>query len=999
MKKLVQLKITCAILILLCGGSGSSLWAAISGDWEYEVYRSISYLSNNTYISTNGARIVRYLGTNRSVTIPDTLGGQAVISIGQDTLWTGRGVFSSSLYITNVTFSTNILEISYHAFLGATALTNVSLPSRAYIISSQAFVDCYSLRNINLAEVQVIGEEAFSNCTNLSNISLTSVRNLGNRAFNNCTGLINISIGNQMIYRGNDVFAGCTNVSAVSFAQGVRSVGGLNNLPNLSSVSLPSSVNTIEPDAFSGSGVRSISLPSNITAIGVSAFKDCRNLSSLTIPAGVTEIARETFARSGLSSIALPSKLARVGDSAFLGCGNLLAITIPNTLTNLGNNTFESCTNLINVALSTGLHSLGNGTFFNCTKLRDLIIPDRVSSVGSGAFQNCGALTNVVLSKNTFSLGARAFANCTNLPSVSIPDSVAVLEDQVFQNCSRLTSVFLPDSVTRIGNLVFEGCSRLASINVDPENLMFSSENGVLYNQIQVSLLQYPQARQGSSFSVPDGVLRINREAFLNCTNLLNIDLPRSVAFIGFDAFRGCSNLDNLYFLGNTPTLESGDPFSGVPEFTLHYLKRMTGWGATFVGRPTALLRSPVITSASNATARRGSSFTYQITASNNPTRFTAAPLPAGLSLNTNTGLISGTPTVITNIVVTLGAINLAGTNNRTLALNVLTNLATPPALGLPVLPVISSGTQIGGEIGAVFRYQAQASGIVTRFRLGGALPQGLTFQETNGLVGGMPLQSGNFPIPLWAMSGSNAGASVYLTIAVPPLAGPYTNRAFASSVMSNQPAWFAFDGNTNTAWHSLSSGFPHRIVYDLGSNTLVSSVLLHQGSPGLSNSYAKAVQVFASSNQINWLSLGTFQGLTNGRNALTLTNPVTQRFVALRATSGVSTTWAVREVSMGVFRPVLSNGIATKIGPSLRLTGAVQPNGLLTTARFEYGTNSNSLNGFAQVNLPDRNGTSLVGVTNLITNGLVPGKTYFYRLTASNADGTSVTPVGSVGF
>ena len=52
----------------------------------------------------------------------------------------------------------------------------------------------------------------------------------------------------------------------------------------------------------------------------------------------------------------------------------------------------------------------------------------------------------------------------------------------------------------------------------------------------------------------------------------------------------------------------------------------------------------PVITSSSTATGTQGTAFSYQIAASNSPTTYAAAGLPAGLSVSTTTGLISGTP-------------------------------------------------------------------------------------------------------------------------------------------------------------------------------------------------------------------------------------------------------------------------------------------------------------------------------------------------------------------
>src|SRR5881392_1229641 len=64
----------------------------------------------------------------------------------------------------------------------------------------------------------------------------------------------------------------------------------------------------------------------------------------------------------------------------------------------------------------------------------------------------------------------------------------------------------------------------------------------------------------------------------------------------------------------------------------------------------------PVITSAITATGQVGVAFSYTIGATNNPTSYNATGLPAGLTVNTTTGLISGTPTTAGAYTVTISA-------------------------------------------------------------------------------------------------------------------------------------------------------------------------------------------------------------------------------------------------------------------------------------------------------------------------------------------------------
>jgi len=79
----------------------------------------------------------------------------------------------------------------------------------------------------------------------------------------------------------------------------------------------------------------------------------------------------------------------------------------------------------------------------------------------------------------------------------------------------------------------------------------------------------------------------------------------------------------------------------------------------------------PGINSPSAADGTLGTPFNYQITGINSPTSYSASGLPAGLNLNTVTGLITGTPTAFGVFSVTLSATNATGTVSTTLALNI----------------------------------------------------------------------------------------------------------------------------------------------------------------------------------------------------------------------------------------------------------------------------------------------------------------------------------------
>jgi PKD repeat protein len=177
-------------------------------------------------------------------------------------------------------------------------------------------------------------------------------------------------------------------------------------------------------------------------------------------------------------------------------------------------------------------------------------------------------------------------------------------------------------------------------------------------------------------------------------------------------------------------------------------------------GNGTAVLRiqivlppAPQITSLLAANGTVGANFTYQISATNNATRYSATGLPAGLTLNAATGLISGNPTQRGNSTVALAASNAGGNGTAVLRIQIV----------LPPAPQITSLLAANGTVGANFTYQITALNNPLRYAATG-LPPGLAVNAATGLISGKPTRAGNSTVSL---STSNAGGNGTASLAI----------------------------------------------------------------------------------------------------------------------------------------------------------------------------------------------------------------------------------------
>ena len=278
--------------------------ADVSGDYEYKL------LENGT------AEITKYNGASTTLSIPSTLGGKKVTSIG------------------------------YKAFGSCKSLKSVTIPS----------------------SVSSIGGFAFVYCTNLASITIpNSVKSFGIDAFDGTQWLTEQQKKNPLVVVNGVLVDGYTCSGKVTIPNSVTSIseGAFGGCRTITDVTIPNSVKNIGDSAFSYcSNLSNINIPNSVTSIGIGAFCSCASLTSIIIPNSVKNINVDTFyGCTNLTSVTIANGVKSIGKSAFHECEKLPGINIPNSVTSIGYGAFYGCTSLKNVTIPSSVKSVENNAF------------------------------------------------------------------------------------------------------------------------------------------------------------------------------------------------------------------------------------------------------------------------------------------------------------------------------------------------------------------------------------------------------------------------------------------------------------------------------------------------------------------------------------------------------------------------------------------------------------------------------------------------------------
>ncbi len=397
--------------------------------------------------SNNQITLVRYIGEDLKVNIPNKIGSFTVTAIGN------RCFLDSQ--ITSVVIPASITYIGYEAFCGTTALTSVKFEDVSTIeyVGYNAFAQCSAESSFFDKDGFALINNVLIGCKASGNVVLkNNVTQITGYAFMNNTKITTLSISQNCTYIGENAFFGCT---------------------SLEWIFIPDSVNAIEKNIFSDGMTTYIRCHKNSYAEQY-AKNNGYNYEYVNYDFLYTvensQVVITDYIGSDLE-VVIPSKIdnmpvVALGEKAFAD-SNITSITIPASITKIGNMCFANTASLVTVNFEdiTKLKHIGSGAFRSTAYENVTLVNDNNLAILNNILIRSFASGNVELKAGITEIASEAFFDRQDVVSVTINDGCKIIRTNAFSEMYNLERVFIPSSVTTIEDDLFVNCSSAITIH------------------------------------------------------------------------------------------------------------------------------------------------------------------------------------------------------------------------------------------------------------------------------------------------------------------------------------------------------------------------------------------------------------------------------------------------------------------------------------------------------------------------------------------------------
>ena len=333
------------------------------------------------------------------------------------------------------------------------------------------------------------------------------------------------------------------------------------NANTITTVTIPSSIKTIENYAFASSSIKAVNLTEGITYIGDYAFQTSL-LTKINLPNSLTFVSNSAFYFNSNAEFNVKDNIKYLGNDTnpyiyaySTTISNITSITLSSECKFVARYAFPT-TSLTEINVEAGNQYLTsyNGALFNydktkllvvpCAVTGEFIIPSTVKSLDPHTFSN-SSYTTIILPDTLEYIGEYCFSSSA-ITSIVLGNSLTSIEESTFSYCYQLTRVTIGDNISIIKRDAFDHCSSLREV-------IFSDKG----NLKTIEIYAFDECTALETLILPEGLETLGSRFASSCENLKYLSVPNSLTNVDSGTFSYLYNLEynisnNVAYIGNS---------------------------------------------------------------------------------------------------------------------------------------------------------------------------------------------------------------------------------------------------------------------------------------------------------------------------------------------------------------------------------------------------------------------------------------------------------------